>query len=564
MSLRKEPHQTLATVSVTGQAASSRVVSSAVWAAWGDALGFITELTSSISEVSRRSAGAKVENTVPWSRRIGGRFGPMVQLPAGAYSDDTQLRLAVSRCIRANRRFDFEAFSKIELPVFLSYEMRAGRGTKAAAFALMKRHVRWSANFFDDDRATYIKGGGNGAAMRIQPHVWSAPGFDPRNFINYVVANAVITHGHPRAVVGAVIHANALSSVLRHGQVPKPQVWDQIVEYANAVPDVMLSHEALRQRWLPTWETASGRSWSDAVAETIEEGRGMVAAARRASDNRDPSSAYGDLLTELGGKKRESAGSGMIAAVASLFAAWVFREDPVPGLQHVVNLLGSDTDTIATMTGALLGATGLKEPPGPILDQAYVVAEAERMVAIAEGRQATNFPHPDPLKWQPPGSLADAVGTTDNGNLAVAGLGPVVETDGQYPIGTNDSALYQWMTLAYGQTVLIKRRRDPKRLPASSMQFARPASDGSNGAGQSSLFDNATGADEERPTGVSTTHSDPELQGALRTVIAADFDEQVIGRELLRFARLSTKSCERASDFAAAITAAYRSRVRRP
>src|SRR4051794_33292878 len=137
------------------------VVASALWAAWGDALGFITELTTSISEVSRRSGGAKVENTVPWSRRIGGRFGPMIELPAGAYSDDTQLRLAVSRSIRATGRFDLEAFSKIELPVFLSYEMRAGRGTKAAAYSLMKRHVRWSANFFNNDRSTYIHAGGN-------------------------------------------------------------------------------------------------------------------------------------------------------------------------------------------------------------------------------------------------------------------------------------------------------------------------------------------------------------------------------------------------------------------
>src|SRR6266550_2846152 len=117
------------------------VVSSALWAAWGDALGFITELTTSISEVSRRSGGAKVENTVPWSRRIGGRFGPTVDLPAGTYSDDTQLRLAVARCIRGTGRFDVETFSKVELPVFLSYEMRAGRATKTAAHELMKRHI---------------------------------------------------------------------------------------------------------------------------------------------------------------------------------------------------------------------------------------------------------------------------------------------------------------------------------------------------------------------------------------------------------------------------------------
>ncbi len=559
MSSHEEPQAALGAVSETR---ATRVVASALWAAWGDALGFITELTSSISEVSRRSGGAKVENTVPWSRRIGGRFGPMVELPAGAYSDDTQLRLAVSRCIRANRRFDFEAFSKIELPVFLSYEMRAGRGTKAAAFALMKRHVRWSSNFFEDDRARYMDGGGNGAAMRIQPHVWSAPGFNPKNFMNYVVANAIITHGHPRAVVGAVIHANALSSVLRQHQVPGPEVWGQIVDYASAVPDVMLSHEALREGWLPTWERAAGRTWSDAVAETLHEAGGMVAAAHRAAENPDPMTAYNELLVEVGGKKRDSAGSGMIAGVVSMFAAWAFRDDPVGGLQHVVNVLGSDTDTIATMTGALLGATGLKEPPGAIRDKAYIVAEAKRMADIAEGRQATNFPHPDPLKWKPPRTLADAVGTTDNGKLAVAGLGPIVDTGGQYPLGGKDATLYEWMTLEHGQTLLIKRRRDPESLSSRSLLVVRPVRSSTNGSGQTALFGHPTEADKHRPAAVPPEDRDPELEDALRTVIAANFDERVIGRELLRFARLSSKSFERASDFAAATTAAFRSRSR--
>ncbi|HLL49270.1 MAG TPA: ADP-ribosylglycohydrolase family protein, partial [Thermomicrobiales bacterium] len=343
------------------------VVASALWAAWGDALGFITELTRSISEVSRRSGGAKVETTVPWSRRIGGRFGPTVDLPAGTYSDDTQLRLAVSRSIRASGRFDLEAFSKIELPVFLSYEMRAGRGTKAAAYALMKRHVRWSSNFFDNDRSTYIHAGGNGAAMRIQPHVWSTPNYNPKQFLGWVAADALVTHGHPRGVLGAVIHANSLSSVLRHGEMAKPARWEQIVDYASALPEIMHSHAVLRERWLPAWEKNAGRTWADAVAETIGEGKEMVADARVASKSKDPVGAYSTLLTQLGGKKRETVGSGMVAAIASLFAAWMFRDQPVEGLRTVANELGSDTDTIGTMAGALLGATGLPAPPGPIL-----------------------------------------------------------------------------------------------------------------------------------------------------------------------------------------------------
>jgi ADP-ribosylglycohydrolase len=539
------------------------VVSSALWAAWGDALGFITELTTSLSEVSRRSGGAKVENTVPWSRRIGGRFGPVVDLPAGAYSDDTQLRLAVSRSIRADGRFDLEAFSKIELPVFLSYEMRAGKGTKAAAYALMKRHVRWSGNFFENDRATYINTGGNGAAMRIQPHVWSAPGFNPKYFTGWVAADAIVTHGHPRGVLGAVIHANALSSVLRHGQIPRPDVWAQIVDYASSISDVMQNHEVLRERWRPTWEKTAGRAWADAVADTITEGRDMVALAREAADADDAADAYRNLLIALGGKKRETMGSGMVAAVASLFAAWAFRDDPADGLRVIANQLGTDTDTIATMAGALLGATGLPKPPGPIMDASYISTEAMRMIAIGDGRNATSFPHPDPLKWKPPRSLADAVGTTPDG-MMVAGLGPVIETGGEYAVDTKDRSVFQWMTLVHGQTVLIKRRPEPKPLPPGALPVERPATTHPSGNGhaqpQTALFD-SNGPASDHPT--TAPASAPDLQQALQEVVDSEFDDHVIGTQLLRFAAMPEKSFERASDFAVAVTTAYRSQSSR-
>jgi ADP-ribosylglycohydrolase len=531
------------------------VVSSAVWAAWGDALGFITELTTSLGEVSRRSGGAKVESTVPWSRRIGGRFGPMVDLPAGTYSDDTQLRLAVSRSIRANGRFDVEAFSKIELPIFLSYEMRAGRGTKAAAYELMKRHVRWSSNFFENDRANYFNAGGNGAAMRIQPHVWSAQGHNPRQFMGWVAADAIVTHGHPRGVVGAVIHANALSSVLRRGQIPDPEVWPQIVEYAATIPDLMQENEALRDRWLPMWEKGAGKPWRKAVDETIIQGKSMAAEAQRAARSDDREASYRGLVTALGGKRRETMGSGMIAAVASLVAAWLYRDDPVAGLLMITNQLGTDTDTIATLSGALLGATGLPQPPGPLLDSGYIVAEAERMVSISERQPAANFPHPDPLKWRPPSSLADAVGTI-NGGLGVAGLGPVDSTDGQYEIAGKRPTLYQWLTLAHGQTILIKRRPELKPLPAAALPLERPAQASPNGSAprQVALFDEEQGRAEGEATQAAG------FDAALERVIASSFDEYVVGHEILS---LGTRSVAQASQLASAIAAAYRTRAAR-
>ena len=139
---------------------------SALWAAYGDALGWISELTDTAG-LMRRTGGAPLKEPIAWQRRIGGRWGVTAALPLGCYSDDSQLRLATSRAIRSDG-FDVEAFAKVELPVWLSYGLGGGRSTSAAAVHLSKRNSTWWSNTFKG----WSVSGGNGAAMRIQPHVW--------------------------------------------------------------------------------------------------------------------------------------------------------------------------------------------------------------------------------------------------------------------------------------------------------------------------------------------------------------------------------------------------------
>jgi len=133
------------------------VINSALWAAAGDALGWITELAHAPANVMRRSGVATVEQPIAWNRVIGGRTGPEVALPTGTYSDDTQLRLAVSRCIRSDGGFDAEAFAKIELTVWPSYALGAGKGTKAAAANLARRGTAWYSNFFESGQQLCLK-----------------------------------------------------------------------------------------------------------------------------------------------------------------------------------------------------------------------------------------------------------------------------------------------------------------------------------------------------------------------------------------------------------------------
>ena len=113
-----------------------RVERSALWAAYGDALGWISELTDK-SGLLRRTSGEPLVRPIAWERRIGGRTGVTASLPQGCYSDDSQLRLSTSRAIGPDR-FDVEAFANIELPVWLSYALGGGRATSAAATNLAR------------------------------------------------------------------------------------------------------------------------------------------------------------------------------------------------------------------------------------------------------------------------------------------------------------------------------------------------------------------------------------------------------------------------------------------
>ena len=210
------------------------IVRSALWAAYGDSLGFITELAPLPADVRRRTGVERVTDLVEWKRRIGGKFGVTTVLPKGCYSDDTQLRLATSRAIGRSGAFDVDAFAKVELPVWLSYALGGGRGTKAAASALAHSNATWSTNFFSDGGSRYVHGGGNGAAMRVQPHVWITRQ-DRLGSLNLdVVRNTICTHGHPRGILGAVLHSLFLAESIRDGALPTPSRWAELAPIFHA------------------------------------------------------------------------------------------------------------------------------------------------------------------------------------------------------------------------------------------------------------------------------------------------------------------------------------------
>jgi ADP-ribosylglycohydrolase len=451
----------------------SDVVRSSRWAAYGDVLGFITELTDTAGLVHRAGA-TRVERPVAWRRKIGGQFGVEVQLPEGAYSDDTQLRLATSRAIRGDGRFDVEAFAKVELPVWAAYALGAGRSTRAASASLTRHVHTWSTNFFDDKTARYVDAGGNGAAMRVQPHVWAARNRgDLGEYLPDVLRNSLSTHGHPRGFLGAAFHAFVLAYALHEHELPHPRWVQENVSRLQVAAKIVQEDADLRDFWLRKWETEAGTSFAVAVDKTIREIGEMLAVAL-AVDAGEPVYMYGRICDALGLRNADVRGSGTHTAVAAYFLAWLFKDDPVGAITTAANELGTDTDSIGTMAGAFLGCLTSIDVPGMIQDRDYIDNEARRLDAISQSQRTSSFSYPDLLRWEPPQSQSDAVGLI-GGKPVLSGLGFVVERGAEFRRGVKGAKnIWQWMTLDFGQSILAKVREPIPELRPSSAPTRRP------------------------------------------------------------------------------------------
>lgn len=555
-------------------------ISSALWAAYGDALGFPTELVNQ-ERLEQRIGNDTITEAVEWSRIIGGRFGAQVRLPAGAYSDDTQLRLCTSRSIRGDGHFDVEAFSKIELPVWLCYALGAGRGSKVGATALGLRNTAWFGNFFDQRDTTYINGGGNGAAMRVQPHVWAAKDFTKADtYLGDVIRNAICTHGHPRGIGGAVIHAACLAYTMRGQALPHPDEWHSLGDFLDISLDLISSDIDLSTFWVPTWEQRTSKSLANEMMFVKDEWIADVEECKEYLSQR-PEMAYELTVSKLGGLRADQRGSGLKSALFALVLAWIYREsEPSIALKTSANFLSSDTDTISSMAGALMGALSPDiHPPIPVQDADYIEAEARRLTIIGEGDLAQSFVYPDLLSWQAPKSQLDAVGKIDN-ELGLAGIGLITPVSEVFSSGKND-VVWQWYVTEFGQKVLCKRRTEVLKLAKNSLpaiaskleEYVRP----------SHLIETSKNFKSRRATPTQDMFQNEALQQANRPdskpapiesnlhysldkmsddAIRSGFDVRLIGKHILALSERDM-GIELAMAYSAIIAKAKRARARR-
>ena len=514
----------------------TRIQRAALWAAYGDALGWISELTDS-SGLSRRTRGRSLTEPMAWTRRIGGRSGVTTELPQGCYSDDTQLRLATSRAIRRDG-FDVEAFAKVELPVWLSYGLGGGKSTSAAAQHLAQSGSTWWRNRFKG----WTGSGGNGAAMRIQPHVWAGRNSEqPESYLLDVVRNAICTHSHPTGLMGAVLHAQCVAYSLDTGAVPPPGKLESMLAVANDLPD-MIDGDRDLSLWRVAFEEEAD-PFRDAWATALHQARRAITTAGGCADATGEE-RYRTIVDGLGLRDATRRGSGMLTSVAATALAWC---EPRAGeaMRIAANTLGTDTDTIATMAGAILGATVDEDPLADVLDADLIRCDAERLADIGCGRDPTNHRYPDLMHWVAPKTRADALARSRDGRPVVRGLGSATQLEDRDELASKGFR-WRWLRLDFGQTLLIKSRENvpyedetprrtlPRRGISSSPGNAPPPGKPADvhrpdrAAGPSAL------PTEQEPPPPADAHDIRAVVGYAREHI---HDDQAVGRVLRRVVR---------------------------
>jgi ADP-ribosylglycohydrolase len=361
------------------------VAGSLVAGASADALGWPTEFMRSPAALQRLVGEQRMTDYVGWRKTVGGRFNAYLDfIGPGEYSDDTQLTLAVARSLAADGALDNEYFAKRELPAWLAYSRGAGRTITAAAKKAARLRTPWYANFFVDGKLDYRQSGANGAAMRVSPIALAHLRNEPR--LKDAFANAIITHGHPRAHMGAVLLVAAVHEAANR-RLKREAISgfrDALLEMvAGFDPTANASHAV--SQWLREWER-TGESYAHAWAETLTEVREQLE-PRRHTDTME-------LMRSLGCLDRATKGSGTSTVAAAIHLVDHFGHDLEGAVVEAVSAIPADTDTIGAFVGAIAGAyAGYEAIPerwtARLQDHGYFISISQALAAFAGNAGAT-------------------------------------------------------------------------------------------------------------------------------------------------------------------------------
>jgi ADP-ribosylglycohydrolase/catechol 2,3-dioxygenase-like lactoylglutathione lyase family enzyme len=436
-------------------------------AAVGDALGWPQENRAS-RVGGRRGVEPELEFS-EWRRREGGSYAPHEEvIPAGTYSDDTQLILAVTRS-RLHGNDWWRYLTTVEIPFWPLYHRGGGGALRRAASSWSKGRAPWT-----DPKlvGNYFEAGGNGVAMRVLPHVirdGHSAGFDP--VADSIMADGIATHGHPRALVGALAYGYALWYTLRRS--------DKL-GYGELVEELLATSSTWGRRpnvgwadasWEETTASSAAASYESAWETTVDE---MADLLRVAQDgiSRGSLAVDRDTLDRLGATSGRATSAGTVTAAAAIFIASRYASRPAQGRLAAAFARGADTDTLASMAGAVLGAVNGEEWLGRTLervqDRAYIAVMARQLMD-----ESTPLPAVDGIPQLTSAALREfwqKLDETPDGEAIVlpdGRMGTVVRRI-EYETRSRTNRIMSWQVeIGDGQSISLKRttRLKPEDVP---------------------------------------------------------------------------------------------------
>lgn len=359
----------------------------------GDALGWITEFEKSKQSLVQKYGVENIEQFFSWKKNVGGRFyGFTDNIKSGSYSDDTQLLLAVARSIKADGTVDNNYFGKVELANWLNYARGGGRTVKAAADKISRKSVSWFNNFYsfkvNGDNVDYTQSGANGAAMRVLPIALANLGNNEK-IKEEIFCNSIVTHGHPRAILGAMIYGHAVNQIIVFR--PEDFNWDTYItqiglDFGRKF-ELSFNNRVEVREWLKIWNKSNEGLFEKCFSETIVEAQNQLRYIYTAIKQNQP---VPQVLQKLGCFDNSSKGSGIVTVIAAIYLTAKFQNEPLNAILQAVNALGADTDSIASFTGGLIGALHghsiIPDKWKRVQDAYYLDAIAVRLLAISEDR----------------------------------------------------------------------------------------------------------------------------------------------------------------------------------
>ena len=328
-----------------------KAIGSMLGVAYGDALGWPYERdTPSFLNAEEKESQQKLKS---WYRKTGGRYNPYTEkIEAGEYSDDTQLTLCVGRSLLKGENW-LKHFTEVELPFWYSYERGGGGATKHSIKSWLLGKSPWDNKRDSKDVERYANAGGNGVSMRILPHILYSSESDFSEIGFQILLDGIATHGHPRALLGALVYGYSLYHTFKA---------ELNTDFGNLIETLICSVEEWsnfpqKNPIIKEWKDQCIKinpQYTQIWKQTKEEVIGLLEMCEYNLKNNNEQ-MVDEVLEKLNCFDKKSGASGTITSVASIYLATFYHKTPLKGVIKPATTVGIDTDTISSMTAGLLG-----------------------------------------------------------------------------------------------------------------------------------------------------------------------------------------------------------------